>query len=253
MADYLQWAVLALIQGLTEFLPISSSAHLILVRKFAGWQDQGLVMDIAAHFGSLLAVIWYYRKDVMALLSGKNWPLFQQLLIASIPIALTGLLLADFIDNSLREHAVVVIAAASVVFGVLLWFSQRFARSNGLDFKSAILIGLAQCLALIPGASRSGVTLTAGMALGLSRSTAAKFSFLLAIPAILMTAAYGGLKLIQAPHDYDFTGVFLMIFMSFVAAWVCIHWFMKFIQKIDFKWFMHYRIILAVVIILVLI
>lgn len=253
MADFLQWAVLALVQGLTEFLPISSSAHLILVGKFAGWQDQGLVMDIAAHLGSLLAVIWYYRSDVIELLSGKNWPLFQQLLIASVPIALAGLLLAGFIDNTLREHAAIVIATASVLFGVLLWFSQRFANNNNLNLKNAILIGLAQCLALIPGASRSGVTLTAGMALGLSRSTAAKFSFLLAIPAILMTAAYGGLQLIQAPQDHDLTGVFLMIAMSFFAALLCIHWFMKFIEKIDFKWFMHYRIMLAIVIILILI
>ncbi|MCX7552725.1 undecaprenyl-diphosphate phosphatase [Marinicella sp. S1101] len=250
MAEVLQWVVLALVQGLTEFLPISSSAHLILASQFAGWQDQGLVMDIAAHFGSLLAVIWYYRKDVLSLLTGQDWPLFQQILLASIPLAMTGLLFADFIDSHLR--AAWVIAAASVIFGVLLWFSQRHSSNKTLDLKAALIIGFAQCLALIPGASRSGVTMTAGMALGLSKTAAAKFSFLLAIPAILMVSAYGALKLLQTPQSYDITGVITITSLSFLAAWLCIHFFMKFIQKIDFIWFMHYRILLALLIMLTL-
>ena len=248
MADFLQWVVLALVQGLTEFLPISSSAHLILASEFAGWQDQGLVMDIAAHFGSLLAVIIYYRKDVYNLLSGHNWPLFLQILLASIPIAVVGLLFAGFVENNLRE--VWIIAASSVVFGVLLWLSQKYSRNQTLDLKSAIIIGLAQCLALIPGASRSGVTMTAGMALGLDKKTAAKFSFLLAIPAILMTTAYGGLKMYQAPQAYDLMAVLSIVIMSFLAAWFCIYYFMKYIEKINFVWFMHYRILLAILILL---
>jgi len=250
MADFLQWVVLALVQGLTEFLPISSSAHLILASKFAGWQDQGLLLDIAAHFGSLLAVMLYYRKDVFRLLSGQDWPLFQQILLASMPIAVTGFLLAGFIENNLRE--VWIIAVASAIFGVLLWLSQKHSRNHSLNLKSAIIIGLAQCLALIPGASRSGVTMAAGMALGLSKTVAAKFSFLLAIPAILMTTAYGSLKMYQAPQAYDLTGVLTIVTLSFLAAWLCIHWFMKYIQKIDFIWFMHYRILLATLILLTL-
>lgn len=248
MSDFLQWLVLALVQGLTEFLPISSSAHLILVGKFAGWQDQGLVMDIAAHFGSLLAVLLYYRKDIIGLLSGKDWPLFKQLLIASIPIALVGFLLAGLIDENLRS--VWVIAVASAVFGVLLWLAQKWANNQQLNLKKSLLIGLAQCLALIPGASRSGVTMTAAMALGLSKSHAAKFSFLLAIPAILMTTAYGGLKLIQNPQAYDFTGIITIAGLGFLSAWFCIHWFMKFIEKINFIWFMYYRILLAILILI---
>ena len=248
MADLLQWVVLALVQGLTEFLPISSSAHLILASKFAGWQDQGLVMDIAAHFGSLLAVMLYYRKDITDVLSGKDWPLFNQLLIASIPIAVAGLLLAGFVEESLRS--VWVIAVASVVFGVLLWLSQKLASNQGLDLKKSLLIGLAQCLALIPGASRSGVTMTAAMALGLSKTHAAKFSFLLAIPAIIMTTAYGGLKLIQDPQAYDLAGIITIAGLGFVAAWLCIHWFMQYIEKINFIWFMHYRILLAILILI---
>ncbi|TDR20449.1 undecaprenyl-diphosphate phosphatase [Marinicella litoralis] len=246
MSDFLQWVVLALVQGLTEFLPISSSAHLILASKFAGWQDQGLVMDIAAHFGSLLAVMLYYRQHIMELLSGKNWPLFNQLLIASLPIALVGFLLAGFIEENLRS--VWVIAGASVFFGVLLWLAQKSAQQQSLDLKKSLLIGMAQCLALIPGASRSGVTMTAAMALGLSKTHAAKFSFLLAIPAILMTTAYGGLKLMQQPQAYDLAGIFTIAGLGFLAAWLCIHWFMQYIEKINFIWFMHYRIILAVLI-----
>jgi len=248
MSDFLQWVVLALVQGLTEFLPISSSAHLILASKFAGWQDQGLVMDIAAHFGSLLAVMLYYRKVIIGLLSGKNWPLFNQLLIASIPIALVGFLLAGYIEENLRS--VWVIAASSVFFGVLLWLAQRLSQQQNLDLKKSLLIGLAQCLALIPGASRSGVTMTAAMALGLRKTDAAQFSFLLAIPAILMTTAYGGHKLIQQPQSYDYTGILTIIGLGFLAAWVCIHWFMQYIEKINFIWFMHYRILLAVLILM---
>ncbi len=246
MSDFLQWVVLALVQGLTEFLPISSSAHLILASKFAGWQDQGLVMDIAAHFGSLLAVMLYYRQDILTVLSGKNWPLFNQLLIASIPIALAGLLLASYIEQELRS--VWVIAISSVLFGVLLWWSQKGAAHKQLDLKKSLMIGLAQCLALIPGASRSGITMTAAMALGLSKTHAAKFSFLLAIPAILMTTAYGGLKLMQNPQAYDLMGVFTIAGLGFLAAWICIHFFMKYIERINFVWFMHYRILLAVLI-----
>ncbi len=248
MLDAIQWIILAIVQGLTEFLPISSSAHLILASQFAGWQDQGVVMDIAAHFGSLLAVMLYYRKDLIKLLSGRDWPLFNQLLIASVPIALVGFLLADFITEHLRSTA--VIAWASIGFGVLLWWAQKFTAGGKLDLKSAALIGLAQCLALIPGASRSGVTMTAGMLLGLSKSTAAKFSFLLAIPTILMTSAYGALKLITTPQAYDMTGVITITLLSFLAAWLCIHWFMKYIEKINFIWFMHYRILLGVLLLI---
>lgn len=248
MLDAIQWITLAIVQGLTEFLPISSSAHLILASHFADWQDQGVVMDIAAHFGSLLAVMFYYRKDLIKLLSGQDWPLFNQLLIASVPIALVGFLLADFITEQLRSTA--VIAWASIGFGVLLWGAQKFTAAGKLDLKSAALIGLAQCLALIPGASRSGVTMTAGMLLGLSKSTAAKFSFLLAIPTILMTSAYGALQLISTPQAYDMTGVITITLLSFLAAWLCIHWFMKHIEKIDFIWFMHYRILLGVLLLI---
>ncbi|WP_223787402.1 undecaprenyl-diphosphate phosphatase [Marinicella meishanensis] len=251
LLDVLQWVVLSLVQGLTEFLPISSSAHLILASHFANWQDQGLVMDIAAHFGTLLAVMWHYRRELQNLLSGRDWPLFQQLVLATIPLALTGLLLASWIEDNMRQ--VWIIAAGSAVFGVLLWLSQHRAQQHSLDLKKAAVIGLAQCLSLIPGASRSGVTMTAGMWLGLSKTQAARFSFLLAIPAILMVSAYGALKIWQAPQAYDLLGVVTVTGLSFALAWACIHWFMKYIERIDFVWFMVYRLVLASLIVLTLI
>ncbi|MCF6300519.1 MAG: undecaprenyl-diphosphate phosphatase [Proteobacteria bacterium] len=247
-SNWLQWLILALVQGLTEFLPISSSAHLILVSKLAGWKDQGLIMDIAAHFGSLLAVLLYFRKDIHAILTGKDWRMFNYLLISSIPLAITGLFMAGWIELHLRST--LIIAVASIFFGVLLWLAQYKKTTNStISQKQMIIMGFAQVLALIPGASRAGLTMTAGMAFGLSKSAAARFSFLMAIPAILMSAAYGVLKYYKTPETYDGTAVFVITLFSFVAAFFCIHWFLKIIEKINFIWFMWYRVLLAILII----
>jgi len=248
--DFWQTLVLALIQGLTEFLPVSSSAHLILVGLLGEWQDQGLLIDIAAHLGSLLAVIIYFRQDILALLSGRQNQLLIQLIIATLPIVVAGLLFADWVSDMGRS--VLVIAIASAVFGVLLWWSQRLAKQAQLTKRSALLIGLAQCLALIPGASRSGVTLTAGMALGLNKTTAARFSFLLAIPTILMAAAYAGLQWYQQPIAINYSAVISVTVLSFFSAWLVIALFMKFIERIDFIWFMLYRLLLALLLFVVL-
>lgn len=251
MIDFWQSLVVALIQGLTEFLPISSSAHLILVGLLGDWQDQGVLIDIAAHLGSLLAVMIYFRQDIIHLLSGRQNQLLIQLIIATIPILVAGLLFAGWVSDMGRS--VMVIAVASAVFGVLLWWSQRLAKAADMNRRSAVIIGLAQCLALIPGASRSGVTLTAGMALGLDKTTAARFSFLLAIPTILMAAAYAGLQWYQQPTAVNVSAVISVIVFSFVSAWLVITLFMRFIERIDFIWFMGYRLILSALIFLLLI
>ena len=251
MQDWLQWLVLAIVQGLTEFLPVSSSAHLILTSQLLGWKDQGLVMDIAAHFGSLLAVMWYFRKDIWDMLSGRDWTLFLQLAAASIPLGITGLLAAGWIDMYLRSA--VVIACASIVFGVLLWLAQKApVKNQHISWRLAMIMGLAQVFALIPGASRSGVTLTAGMAAGLNKIAAARFSFLLAIPAILMTSMYGLYELYEAPQSPNWSAVGLITLFSFIAAFVCIHLFLKLIEKINFSVFMWYRIILGLLILWVI-
>ncbi len=247
-ANIIQWLVLAFIQGLTEYLPVSSSAHLILVSKILNWQDQGLLMDIAAHGGSLVAVVIYFKDEIIKLFKGQNWQLFMQLTFASIPLALVGFILADFIESNLRSP--IVIALGSIIFGLLLYFAdlqQRKAKNNNktITKKSAIIIGIGQVFALIPGASRSGVTMTAAMALGYSRTKAARFSFLLAIPALLMTTAYGLLKLYQQPTSSNILGASIIFTVSFLVSFVSIKVFLALIERIPMSVFVWYRIALA--------
>ncbi len=250
MGDFWHWLILSLVQGLTEFLPVSSSAHLILVGKLGDWQDQGLIIDIAAHMGSLLAVLIYFRRDLIELISGRQNNLLVQIIIATIPIALVGLVVADQV--AVWGRSFTVIAFASAFFGVILWLSQRAAADAQLTIKNTLLIGLAQCLALIPGASRSGVTITAAMMLGLSKENAARFSFLLAIPTLLMATGYAGLKWFQNPQAVSNSAILIVLVLSFIFSWLSISVFMKFIKRIDFVWFMLYRLILAALLLLVI-
>ena len=245
--ELIQWLVLAIVQGITEYLPVSSSAHLILVPAIMDWKDQGLMMDIAAHGGSLLAVMWYFKKEILELLTGQKNKLFIQLVIATIPLALIGVLTAGFIENNLRSPA--IIAISSIIFGVVLFLSEKLAKSkNEITTKNAFLIGVGQVLALIPGASRSGVTMTTAMLQGYSKTQAAKFSFLLAIPALLMTTAYGVLKVYQNPEEYNPTGFLIVLVLSFITSLISIKLFLKLIEKIKMCYFMWYRILLGALI-----
>ncbi len=250
-SNIIQWFVLAIVQGLTEYLPISSSAHLILISKIMDWKDQGLMIDIAAHGGSLVAVMWYFKKEIIKLFRGKNWTLFYQLAIASIPLALIGYTFAGSIEEHLRNP--LVIAISSVFFGVLLLLADLIRKRNvnkkqEIGTKHAIWVGFAQIFALIPGASRSGVTMSAAMAQGFSRTKAATFSFLLAIPALLMTTAYGILKIVKQPEDYNVLGVGIVFLFSFLASLLSIKLFIKLIEKISLSVFVWYRVVLAVLI-----
>ena len=245
--ELIQWLVLALVQGITEYLPVSSSAHLILVPAIMDWKDQGLMMDIAAHGGSLLAVMWYFKKEILELLTGQKNKLFIQLVIATIPLALVGVLAAGYIEENLRSPT--IIAISSIVFGVILFLSEKLAKSNNeITTKNAFLIGIGQVLALIPGASRSGVTMTTAMLQGYSKTQAAKFSFLLAIPALLMTTAYGVLKVYQNPEEYNPTGFLIVLVLSFITSLISIKLFLKLIEKIKMCYFMWYRILLGALI-----
>ena len=245
--ELIQWLVLAIVQGITEYLPVSSSAHLILVPAIMDWKDQGLMMDIAAHGGSLLAVMWYFKKEILELLTGQKNKLFIQLIIATVPLALVGVLAAGYIEENLRSPT--IIAISSIVFGVILFLSEKLAKSNNeITTKNAFLIGIGQVLALIPGASRSGVTMTTAMLQGYSKTQAAKFSFLLAIPALLMTTAYGALKVYQNPEEYNPTGFLIVLVLSFITSLISIKLFLKLIEKIKMSYFMWYRIILGALI-----
>lgn len=212
------------------------------------WQDQGLIIDLAAHGGSLMAVMWYFKDEIIKLFKGKNWNLFQQLALASIPLAVIGYLFSDFIVNQLRTP--VVIASASIIFGLLLYLSDAIQKRSLKPAKSiktpqAIMVGLAQVLALIPGASRSGVTMSAAMSMGYSRTKAARFSFLLAIPALLMTSAYLLLKVYQQPQEYNLMGVAIVFSVSFITSLLSIKLFLSLIERIPISLFVWYRLILA--------
>jgi undecaprenyl-diphosphatase len=254
--------VLAILQGLTEFLPISSSAHLILPSKMFGWQDQGLAFDVAVHAGSLLAVVLYFRKEVGAMtvswfgsLRGKHdqdSKLAWFIILGTIPAGLIGFALDDFIEGNLRSSA--VIATTTILFGLLLWFADTSASQKineyQVNLKKVMIIGFAQVLALIPGTSRSGITITAGLLVGLTRNAAARFSFLLSIPLIAAAGGYQTLKLVQQSEMVDWTAIGLGTLLSFVSAYACIHYFLILVEKIGMLPFVVYRLLLGAVLIL---
>ncbi len=265
--DITQLILLALIQGITEFLPVSSSAHLILVPLLTEWQDQGLAIDVAAHFGSLFAVVFYFRKDISRILfaginsvikkdiTDTDSKLFWYLVIASTPVLALGFLLRDIVSTYLRDP--LIIAAASIVFGLLLWYAdvagKRLRQINSINLKDAIIIGLAQAVALIPGTSRSGITMTAGLMLGLDRQSAARFSFLMAAPIILAAGSYESLKLIQSNATVGLNNFIITALLSALSAWVSIHIFLKVIDKIGMLPFVIYRVVLGLVLVYIFI
>ena len=265
--DLIQIIILGLIQGLTEFLPVSSSAHLILVPLLTEWQDQGLAIDVAAHLGSLFAVVFYFRKDIARILiagidsiakkeiNNQDSKLFWYLAMASIPVLVTGFLLRDIVSTYLREP--LIIAYASIGFGLLLWYAdakgKQIRQVDSIDMRDAVLIGLAQVLALVPGTSRSGITMTAALMLGLDRNSAARFSFLMAIPIILAASGYESLKLIQMDTGVDMVNFIMTAFLSAISALFSIHFFLKFLDKVGMLPFVIYRVVLGIVLILMFI
>jgi len=257
--DFIEAIILALVQGLTEFLPISSSAHLILVPQILGWTDQGLAFDVAVHFGTLLAVLWYFRTEVWSIMrawcaarfgrahDAADARLGGSIIIATLPVMLAGLLFEESIRTHLRSP--LVIAAATAVFGVALWIAdlrkKEVTDEHAVGWSTALLIGCVQALALIPGTSRSGITITAGLALGLSRPAAARFSFLLSIPAIAGAAILESARLVESvvPVAWDAIGAGLAV--AGVSAYFCIKVFLQAIERIGMLPFMIYRLLLA--------
>ncbi len=260
--DLIQIVLLALIQGLTEFLPISSSAHLILAPYVFGYADQGLAFDLAVHLGTLLAVVLYFRKEIILMLqdwfsslapSGKptaNSRLGWAIILATIPVMLVGVLIKDLVEHELRAPQ--VIAATTIIIGLLLWWADRYSKRNlditSMNLKHALFIGAAQALALIPGTSRSGITMAAALMLGYSREAASRFSFLLSIPTILASVLWVGKDLFTAAEAVNWGDLALGILLSFVAAYTTIHFFLRFIERIGMAPFAIYRLILGTVI-----
>lgn len=269
--EWLQVIVLALVQGITEFLPVSSSAHLVLPAQLTSWPDQGLAFDVAVHFGTLIAVLAYFRKDLLSML----WAIGQapavyaarssevpsnaeteqaaqgivQLLklgLATIPVVIIGFLGKDFIQDNLRT--VPVIATTTMLFGAALWYADRRPTTNTtITWQAAAIIGLAQSIALIPGTSRSGITITAALLLGLSRVEAAKISFLLAIPTIAGAQLLLSLDFAAGNLDTDLAKVAAGAALAGVSAYLGIHYFMQLVERTGMLPYVLYRLVLGLV------
>ena len=256
--DWFQAFVLALVQGLTEFLPISSSAHLILPSQILGWPDQGLAFDVAVHLGTLSAVVLYYRKDLYAMTAGSLQALAQRKLnadfrlgllvvLATLPAVVFGFLAEHWIETQLRSAA--VIAATTVLFGVLLGVSDVVGKRQhdlvSLGVMAALVIGFAQVLALIPGTSRSGITITAALLLGFHREAAARFSFLLSIPIILGAATLKGRDLVSQSVPVDWFLMGFGVVVSGVTAYLTIVFFIRLLDRLGMLPFVIYRLLLG--------
>ncbi len=260
--DIIQAISLAILQGLTEFLPISSSAHLILLPILLGWEDQGLAFDVAVHIGTLSAVVAFYRKDISKII--KAWffsiigkgvseasKLAWYIVIGTIPVGLVGISLSDTVETTLRFP--IVIAAATIIFAILLWYSEREATETRatVTLKVAIIVGLFQAIALIPGTSRSGITITAGLLMGLKREYAARFSFLLSVPVIALAGMLKGLDLYQSSEPVMLNYMVLGAVISSAVAYFSISWFLKLLDKVGLMPFVYYRLILGIFLTLV--
>lgn len=258
--DLVQAIALAVLQGLTEFLPISSSAHLILLPHLFGWSDQGLAFDVAVHVGSLVAVVTYFRTQLHQLAgawcnqiaqgtASADSRLAWAVILATIPVVVIGGLFAEWIEQTLRSP--ITIAATTLVFGLVLWAADRTAThsrdEHSLVWRDVLVIGFAQALALIPGTSRSGITITAGLWMGLTRTGAARFAFLLSIPVILLAGGFQFFELTARPGPVPWRIIALGAMVSGVTAFSCIHVFLKFIERIGLTPFVVYRIMLAAV------
>ncbi|ADH86771.1 undecaprenyl-diphosphate phosphatase [Desulfurivibrio alkaliphilus] len=258
--DLLQIIILAVVQGLTEFLPISSSAHLILVPVFTDWPDQGLSFDIAVHLGSLGAVLYYFRRELAEM--SRDWcrslqrrqlvgesRLAWAVLLGTIPVGLAGLALKGLVENEWRSP--VVIGLSLIGFGLLLawsdWKHKNGRDEHSLSWKDVAIIGCAQALALIPGTSRSGITMTAALFLGLSREAASRFSFLLSIPVIILAIGLEVLTLLGSDEVVEWGSLLLGTILAGLAAYLCIHYFLAFIRRIGMQPFVVYRLLLGMV------
>lgn len=267
MLDFSAYFFIALIQGITEFLPVSSSGHLVLIPHITAFADQGQVMDVAAHIGTLAAVMLYLRRDISAMLASlftravdkmRYRRLTGLLIIASLPVIIAGLLLELAGAEFLR--LVWIVASANLVFALWLWVADRrdiqtdLSRSDTrqpewekLSYRHALYIGLAQIFALIPGASRSGVTMTMARQLGYDRLSAARFSLLLSVPVIAGAGVLKGISLYRTSEGVDMLSLGLVAGLSFIFALLAIRWMMGWLARADFRIFVFYRLGLGIV------
>lgn len=259
-----QILVLAIVQGLTEFLPVSSSGHLILIPAFTGWPDQGPVTDVMVHVGSLFAVLVYFWRDVLNILGGavdifrgrvtQHSRMAMYIALATIPALAFGAVL-KFSGASDAIRGVEVVAYGAIFFGILMFVADyvgaRSKKMEDMTLAPAMIIGLAQALALIPGTSRSGITMTAARFMGFERGEAARFSFLLGIPAITAAGLFTALDVVREGHSIPSDALWAAFF-TFFAALAAIAFLMAFVKRASFLVFTIYRIALGLLLLAML-
>ena len=243
--------ILSIIQGFTEFIPVSSSSHLIVFSDFFDFSNQSLTVDVSLHIGSFFAVIVYFRKDIISFLQNKKF--FLQIIVASIPVMLVGYILVKLnIIEQLRN--IIVIGWTTIIFGILLFISDKIIANktleNNFNYKSAIFIGFFQVLSLVPGVSRSGITISAGRFMNFNRYDSAKISFLLSIPTLAAVSIFG-LNEIISSENLNFSLINLTsIFLSFIFSYITIKYFLIYLKKFSLNLFVIYRIILGIILLL---
>jgi undecaprenyl-diphosphatase len=243
--------VLSLIQGITEFLPISSSSHLIIVSEYLEFNNKNLEIDVSLHIGSFLAVIVFFRKDIFNFVQNKD--LFLKILIASLPVMIAGYLLIrfNFID---QIRNIKVIGWTTLIFGILLYLSDRSDITNKINsnftLKSAVLIGFLQILSLVPGVSRSGISITGARVLKFNRYDSAKISFLLSIPTLAAVSIFGLNNLVKS-ESFNFSFLIMIsIIFSFLFSFITIKYFLRYIKKSSLNIFVIYRIVLGLILLI---
>ena len=252
MLSSIEILILSIIQGVSEFLPVSSAAHLVLISKYYAFNNQNLLIDICLHLGSLLAIVVYFIKDLSNFLKNKNFLI--KIIIGTIPIIPVGYILYQT-GLIYQLRSLEVIGWMSLIFGILLYVSDKSNISkqieNNFDNKSAIFIGIFQVLALIPGVSRAGITITSGRLLGFNRFDSAKISFFLSIPTLTAASILGIYNIYkEGSADLNFLAIIAVIF-SFIFSYITIALFLNFVKKFSLNIFVIYRIILSLFILII--
>ena len=256
----LQFFLIGIIQGLTEFLPISSSGHLVLFAQLTSWKDQGLFTDIAVHFGTLFAVVIYLRKDIYYFLTNIfQFKLFEdqiifKIILATLPAIILGYFIYDYVSLYFRNTQ--LIALSSIVFAIILFFADRVKMEskswNKITYIEALVVGLFQVLAFIPGASRAGVTITGARLLGYDRVNAARFSMVLSIPIILASMTLSLINIFNKEYvAVNLYQSFSAALVAFITALLSIIFLMRFIKKANFNIFIIYRIVLGIILLII--
>ena len=252
ISNYLEVLILSIIQGISEFLPVSSSAHLIIFSNIINFSNQSLIFDVGLHLGSLLAILFYFRKELLNIANDKK--LFNLLLIGSIPLILAGYIFySTGIINSFRNLK--IIAWATLIFGLLMYFADTFKIEKkiekNLNIRNILIIGIMQILAVIPGVSRSGITITAGRFLNFDRHDSTKISFYLSIPALMGASALALKDVINENVEFNFF-LIISIILSFIFSYLTIKYFLIYTKKFSLKFFVIYRIVLSIIIFLII-